>query len=522
MSIPKEAYDILEAIVGPENISNDPLMTNVYSYHFMIELQGKGTGTRFLPNQPGAIVLPETTEQVQRILLTCNRFNLKSKAFSTGFGPWNAQSWDDVVIIDLRRMNHIPEIDERNMFAVIEPYVTWAQLQAETMKLGLTPSLAGVGCQTSPLANITSGFGMGPYNISAGFNERSVLGVEWVLPNGEITKLGSLGAGAGWFCGDGPGPSLRGLIRGEYGNMGGLGVITKVAIKLFNWPGPKEMPIQGSFPTLRLSKDLSDTIKLFLITFKTREKRNEAVRLIGEAEIGYQMYAWGHGFLLSAVPELSHLIPRKQEDKRPSEDPVLAMSLASSSPAELRYQEKVLMEIMDRTGGTLSEYMNDPGVETTIFRYLTRPDYLFTTMFRFASGFWITLFDFIGTVDSITEVQEKAIETLKNGEGKGILLGCSDSYCQPMYEGAHVGYLDHSGGIYDVCDPESRKDFTDLVKEVNRPLIKAHLIHPTVASNQANQRAGALMSNFHVWQKRIKATFDPKSVSDGGYYIEVD
>jgi glycolate oxidase len=522
MSIPKEAYDTLEAIVGRENISRDPFMTNVYAYHFMAELQRKGTGTRFLQQQPGAVVLPETTEEVQGILLTCNRFNLKSKAFSTGFGPWNAHSWDDVVIIDLRRMNHILEIDERNMYAAIEPYVTWAQLHAETMKLGLTPSIAGVGCQCSPLANMTCGLGMGPYNISMGFNERSVLGVEWVLPNGEITKLGSLGADVGWFCGDGPGPSLRGIMRGEYGNMGGLGVITKCAIKLFNWPGPKEMPIQGSFPTLRLSEDFSDTIKLFLITFRNREKRNEAVRLIGEAEIGYQMYAWGHGFLLAAVPELSHLIPRKLEDKRPSQDPVLALSLASSSPAELAYQEKVLMEILGRTGGTLSEYMNDPGVQTTVFRYLTRPDYLFTTLLRFSSGWWIALYDFAGTTDSITEVQEKAIESINKWEGKGILLGCSDAYCQPMYEGAHIGYLDHSGGYWDVCDPQSIKDYTDMVIEVNRPLINAHLIHPTIASNKANQRAGALMSNFHVWQKRIKAAFDPKSVSDGGYYIEVD
>ena len=58
--------------------------------------------------------------------------------------------------------------------------------------------------------------------------------------------------------------------------------------------------------------------------------------------------------------------------------------------------------------------------------------------------------------------------------------------------------------------------------EINRPLVEAHLIHPTIASNQANQRAGKLMSNFHIWQKKVKAAFDPNSVSDGAYYIELD
>jgi len=522
MSIPEQAYKMLEAVVGPDNISDEPFMKNVYTFHFLAELQRKGTGTKFLPVEPGAVVLPSNTEEVQGILSVCNRFGLKSKCHSTGFGPWNAHSWEDAIVIDLRRMNRILEIDEKNMYVVVEPYVTWAQLHAETMKLGLTPSIAGVGCQCSALANMTSGLGMGPYNISMGFNERSVMGVEWVFPDGEITRLGSLGTGSGWLCGDGPGPSLRGILRGEYGNMGGLGVVTKSALKLFNWDGPGEMPIKGTFPNLELSEDISNRVKLFLMTFDDRDKRNEAIRLMGEAEIPYQMYAWGHGFLLEAVPELSHLIPRNEGDKRPPEDPVLAMTLASSLPAELAYQEKVLMKILERTGGKFSEYMDIPGVKQTLFRYLTRPDYLFTTLFRFSSGWWITLFDFIGTPSSITTVQDAAINTLKKWEGTGILLGCADAYCQPMYESAHVGYLDHSGGYYDVTDPASREDFRTMIMEINRPLVEAHLIHPTIASNQANQRAGKLMSNFHIWQKKVKAAFDPNSVSDGAYYIEVD
>jgi len=522
MSIPEQAYKMLEAVVGPDNISQDPTMLDVYSFSFMAELQRKGTGTKFVPVSPGAAILPSNTEEVQGILSVCNRFGLKSKCHSTGFGPWNAVSWDDVVIIDLRRMNRILEIDEKNMYVVVEPYVTWAQLQADTMKLGLVAATPGVGCQTSALANCTSGFGMGPYNNSMGFHERSVMGVEWVLPDGSVLRLGSLGSGNGWFCGDGPGPSLRGVLRGEYGSLGGLGVVTRVAIRLFDWPGPAEMPISGPFPYMRLTEDALDAMKLFLITFKDRHQRNEATRLIGEAEICYQMYAWGHGFLISSVHELSHLIPRKEGDKRPSQDPVIAMTLASHSRAELAYQEKVLMAILEKTGGTLSNYVEIPGVKACIFRYLTRPDYLFTAMCRFASGFWITLFDVIGTPNSLTEIEDAAIGSLESWEGRNILPGCADSYCQPMYGGCHVGYLDHSGGIYDVCEAASIDSFRNMVMEVNRPLIEKNLIRPTIASNEANQRAGKLMSNFHIWQKKVKAAFDPNSVSDGGYYIEVD
>ena len=42
------------------------------------------------------------------------------------------------IFYDLRRMNHIIEINEKNMYAVVEPYVITAELQAELMKRGLT------------------------------------------------------------------------------------------------------------------------------------------------------------------------------------------------------------------------------------------------------------------------------------------------------------------------------------------------------------------------------------------------
>jgi glycolate oxidase len=69
------------------------------------------------------------------------------------------------------------------------------------------------------------------------YSPRNVLGVEWVLPDGELLRLGTPGCGEGWFSGDGPGPSLRGIMRGASGAFGGLGVFTACDIKLFKCPG---------------------------------------------------------------------------------------------------------------------------------------------------------------------------------------------------------------------------------------------------------------------------------------------
>ena len=71
---------------------------------------------------------------------------------------------------------------------------------------------------------------------TTGLGERNVLAgqVEWVTPEGEIIKLGSLGSSSEWFCGDGPGPSLRSALRGAASSAGGIGVFTKAATKVYH------------------------------------------------------------------------------------------------------------------------------------------------------------------------------------------------------------------------------------------------------------------------------------------------
>ena len=175
----------------------------------------------------------------------CNKYRIQIKIQSTGLGPWNQPSTDNCIIFDMRRMNKIVKIDEKNLFAVIEPYVSGAQLLVEVMKYGLFPHMPGAGPQVSPLASATSMNGPGFTSPSTGHSARNVLAVEWVLPEGEIMKLGAYGLknNPDFFHGDGPGPSLRGIMRGWAGTKSGLGVFTKVAVKLFPYPCSTEYNI---------------------------------------------------------------------------------------------------------------------------------------------------------------------------------------------------------------------------------------------------------------------------------------
>ena len=144
-------------------------------------------------------------------------------------------------------MNRILEINEKNMYAVVEPYVIYAQLQAELMKRGLNCNITGAGsnCSALPLAAHAN---LGHLSQSGSYGERNQLALEWVTGDGEIIRMGSLGSCGQWFSGDGPGPSLRGIIRGNTVPLGGLGVFTKAAQKLYHWPGPAKFPIEGVCP----------------------------------------------------------------------------------------------------------------------------------------------------------------------------------------------------------------------------------------------------------------------------------
>ena len=129
----RDAYMVLEDIVGTENISEEPATLDAYAYQWGAALF---TNTPYLP-RAGAVVLPKNTKEVQSIVRACNKYNVRYKAFSSGWGFYSALGLDDSAIqIDLRRMNRILEINEKSMYAVIEPYVTSAQLQTELMKVG--------------------------------------------------------------------------------------------------------------------------------------------------------------------------------------------------------------------------------------------------------------------------------------------------------------------------------------------------------------------------------------------------
>jgi glycolate oxidase len=238
------AYAELAAVVGNRNVSTEDFIT--FS-HDWVGLGALGGEDSLLGNPPGAVVLPGSTDEVAQVIKICNKYKIKFKAHSTGFGALSGVYTKGAVSIDLRRMNSL-EIDAKCRMAIIEPYATAGELLAESIKHHLMCHIIGAGPMHSPLASAAAFAGVGTPGNHTGNNSRNLLSLEWVTPEGEIVRIGSSASGAGWFTGEGPGPGFRGIIRGLVGTAGGLGVFTKIGIKLYPWAGPQRLEWVGQHP----------------------------------------------------------------------------------------------------------------------------------------------------------------------------------------------------------------------------------------------------------------------------------
>ena len=131
-------------------------------------------------------------------------------------------------------MNKIIEINEKNMYAVVEPYVTSAQLQAELFKRGLNTNMKGAGSQCSAMLR-----GHGHLDQSMGADDRNHLAVEWVTPEGEHRQARvALARTESGSAATGRARPLRSIIQSTVPPSARPGVFTKVAMKVYHWAGP--------------------------------------------------------------------------------------------------------------------------------------------------------------------------------------------------------------------------------------------------------------------------------------------
>ncbi|MFX1322454.1 MAG: FAD-binding oxidoreductase [Promethearchaeota archaeon] len=274
----------LEEIVGKEFVSNNPEDLFIYS-------QDPGAS---LPRSVDFVVIPSSVDEIQKIVQLANKY--KTPITPLGGGLTLSGLVIPVkggIVIDMKRMNNIIEINKFSKYALIEAGVSTGQLLSYLNEN--YPNLQPAVPDAPPSATIAGNVlihGSGYLSQKYGDHGAMINGLEVVLPSGEVCRLGSCAVSEYWFA-RGPIPDLIGLFISSFGTMG---IITKLSVQLFDKPkfrevvvgllnDPKDIPNvllkvteSGLAEDVILGKqDKPDWMKgyVFLITYVTGETQED-------------------------------------------------------------------------------------------------------------------------------------------------------------------------------------------------------------------------------------------------------
>ncbi|MHA1538546.1 MAG: FAD-linked oxidase C-terminal domain-containing protein [Alphaproteobacteria bacterium] len=176
---------------------------------------------------PMLVVLPETTEQVARILRYCLEEGIKVVPRGAGTSlSGGALPLADGILLGLARLNRILEIDYDNRAVIVQPGVTnlaiTEAVEAEGFYYAPDPS-SQIACSIG--GNIAENSG-GVHCLKYGLTTNNVLGLQIVTIEGEIVPIGGKHLDAGGY-------DLLGLMTGSEGL---LGIVTEVTVRILKSP----------------------------------------------------------------------------------------------------------------------------------------------------------------------------------------------------------------------------------------------------------------------------------------------
>jgi len=521
--LPGEAYRTLEDIVGEDWVSEDRAIVEGYSKEFMPHsgLKKHGKDAACIPS---SVVLPATREEVQAIVRCANRYKVPFAPFATGFALTVPET-PGTIAIDLSRMNRILNIDTKNRTATIQPYATYAQLNAEAMKRGLwNGGIPLAGSQCKVIANyLFQALWQTAVRFPQWGGPFQIVSLEWVLPNGDIVKTGSSTiAGAEDFFWHSPGPDLMGLLRGA---LGSLGIVTRMTVKLYPWVG-------GSFPETRScwigeppTHDTPDTTplperhRIHWIEYPDFDSEIEGMHQIAESGIGSHINGTDtayHCFYTQPTEELA--LKRYNEGFFPDYLVYVIIS-GISSERQIDYEERVLKQIVTETGG---KFLTDEKIlkESGSWNLDAFRSQNVARMLRLG-GFApfrlpITRLDFCSRLD------EKFRELIKRYPDHPSPLDESPPFIYILDRGHHcvfeVDFYYHTHQVkeLEISTKVFMEEFIDSTRE------DLGYYFGGVAGEPFTSMCGPVIGpDVHLLLKRIKKAFDPNDIAAPGRLVKV-
>ena len=313
----------LKNIVGDEWVSGDPEIIGAYSRDASLYPENLSSVIR----PPFCVVLPGTTEEVQKVVNIARKYREPITIQTTGLNVAGVcVPLRGGILMDMKRMDRIIEIDEENLTATVEPYVTIARLSRELLKRGMYIPVPGNPSTASVVSNIIIGLGLKVTN-RVGRQEKGIIGFTMVLPDGSLFKVGS---GADPFIGKefwphGPGPDLH-LFPVHA--LSTTGIVTRMTIKCW---------LRG------------EQYKEFWVSYEDIDQASAAFLELSRKEIckGINLYAGNKysSYFTDTREAMERMIRANPEFQ-------LIISLEGTK-RQIQYEEKLVRNVAEKTGGKI-------------------------------------------------------------------------------------------------------------------------------------------------------------------------
>jgi glycolate oxidase len=461
----------LQNIVGSDFVTTSRADLYIYSQDL----------TQAPPMWPDIAVLPGTLEELRAVVHLANRDKIAVTPYVAGGNIGGlAIPQRGGILLDLKRMDRIVEVNETDMYAVVEPGVTFGHIKAHLDKHhpGLVYTYAFSPPSTGIIANSIL---QGLDNLSFRYGAAShwVTGLEVLLATGELVKIGSCSISKTWQS-IAPFPELAGLFLGW---QGATGVITKMAVSL--WPKPNHS-------------------SALHFQFMDLEGAYEFLRVISRTRIPDDLI--GTSFALGKVSRIA------MEHKKASLYPALtrgpdepefttSVEVSGNTPGELDAKLKVIDEVV--RGELRHVRLNvPPPTPSTSSRFPMQ------TLPVLSSGGGLTWVGCYGPMS-------RWLETVRRGCALQDKYDISRScYTRVMNEGHFVGLRWMLP--FDKGDPAMVRRVTDLCAEQLDLVLEMGYVPyktPLWAIEKIETRAGADWVNLH---RRVKSMLDPNDIFNPG------